>query len=72
MFKAPVDSFGRAIGGVGMIEIGQDVPSSAFECPAQRDELGQTPRYARGGQRVDFGSHHGLTGSSELSVVGGI
>ena len=40
MFKAPVDSFGRTIGGVGMIEIGQDVPSSAFECPAQRDGLG--------------------------------
>ena len=40
MFKAPVDSFGRTIGGVRMIEIGQDVPSSAFECPAQRDELG--------------------------------
>ena len=55
MFKAPVDSFGRAIGGVGMIEVGQDVPGSAFECPAQRDELGQTSRYARGGQGVDFG-----------------
>ena len=61
MFKAPVDSFGRAIGGVGMIEVGQDVPGSAFECPAQRDELGQAPRYARGGQCVDFGLHQGLT-----------
>ena len=40
MFKAPVDGFGRAIGGVRMIEVGQDVPGSAFECPAQRDELG--------------------------------
>ena len=45
-------------------EVDQDVPGSAFECPAQRDELGQTPRCARGGQRVDFGSHHGFTGSS--------
>jgi hypothetical protein len=35
-------------------------PGSAFECPAQRDELGQAPRYARGGQCVDFGSHQGL------------
>ena len=61
MFKAPVDGFGRAIGGVGMIEVGQDVPGSAFECPAQRDELGQTPRYTRGGQGVDFGFHQGLT-----------
>ena len=33
---------------------------SPFECPAQRDELGQTPRYTCGGQRVDFGFHHGL------------
>ena len=61
MFKAPVDGFGRTIGGVGMIEVGQDIPSSAFECPAQRDELSQTPRYARGDQCVDFGLHHGLT-----------
>ena len=61
MFKASVDRFGRAIGGVGMIEVGQDVPSSAFECPAQRDELGEAPRYARGGQGVDFGFHQGLT-----------
>ena len=42
MFEAAVDGFGRAIGGVGVIEVGQDVPGSAFECPAQRDELGQT------------------------------
>ena len=31
MFKAPVDGFGRAIGGVGVVEVGQDVPGSAFE-----------------------------------------
>ena len=57
MFEASVDGFGRAIGGVGVIEVGQDVPGSAFECPAQRGELGQTPRYTRGGQGVDFGLH---------------
>ena len=61
MFEAPVDGFGGAIGGVGVVEVGQDVPGSAFECPAQRDELGQAPRYARGGQRVDLGLHQGLT-----------
>ena len=61
MFKAPVDGFGRTIGGVGMIEVGQDVPGSAFECPAQRDELSQAPRHTRAGQGVDFGFHHGLT-----------
>ena len=61
MFETSVDGFGRTVAGVGMIEVGQDVPGSAFECPAQRDELGQTPRYTRGGQGVDFGFHQGLT-----------
>ena len=70
MFKAPVDSFGRAIGGVGMIEVGQDVPSSAFECPAQRNELSQTPRYARTGQCINFGLHHGLTHACVGRTVG--
>ena len=70
MFKAPVDSFGRAIGGVGMIKVGQDVPSSAFECPAQCDELSQTPRYTRAGQCVDLGLHHGLTHACVGRAVG--
>ena len=70
MFKAPVDGFGRAIGGVGMIEVGQDVPGSAFECPAQRDELGQTPQCARGGQGVDSGFHQGLTHACVGRAVG--
>ena len=61
MFEAPVDGFGRAIAGVGMIEVGQDVSGSAFERSAQRHEFGQTPGYARGGQSVDFGFHQGLT-----------
>jgi len=61
VFEAAVDGFGGAIGGVGVVEVGQDVPGSAFECPAQRGELGQTPRYTRGGQGVDFGFHQGLT-----------
>ena len=61
MFEAAVDGFGRAVAGVGVVEVGQDVPGSAFECPAQRDELGQAPRYTRGGQGVDFGFHQGLT-----------
>ena len=53
-----------------MIEIGQDVPSSAFECPAQRNELSQTPRYTRAGQRVNFGFHHGLARSRVGRAVG--
>ena len=36
MFEAAVDRFGRAIGGVGVVEVGEDVPGSAFERSAQR------------------------------------
>ena len=70
MFEAAVDRFGRTIGGVGVVEVGQDVPGSAFKCPAQRDELGQTPRYTRGGQGVDFGFHQGLTADFVGITVG--
>ena len=70
MFEAAVDGFGRAIGGVGVVEVGQDVPGSAFECPAQGGELGQAPRYARGGQGVDFGFHQGLTADFVGITVG--
>ena len=70
MFEAAVDGFGRAIGGVGVVEVGQDVPGSAFECPAQRGELGQTPRYTRAGQCVDFGLHQGLTADFAGIAVG--
>ena len=70
MFEAAVDRFGRAIAGVGVVEVGQDVPGSAFECPAQRDELSQTPRYTRAGQCINFGFHHGLTRSRVGRAVG--
>ena len=70
MFKAPVDGFGRTIGGVRMIEVGQDVPGSAFECPAQRNELSQTPRYTRAGQCINFGFRHGLTADFVGITVG--
>lgn len=43
-----------------MIEVGQDVPGSAFERPAQRHEFGRAAGYARGGPCVDFGTHQGL------------
>ena len=43
-----------------MIEVGQDVPGSAFECPAQRNEPAQAPQYTRTGQCVDSGLHQGL------------
>ena len=45
MFEVAVDCFGWVIAGVGMIEVGQDVPGSAFERPTQRHEFGQAPRY---------------------------
>ena len=61
MFEAAVDGFGRAACGVGVVEVGQDVPGSAFERSSQRDELGQAPRYAHGGQCVNVGFHQGLT-----------
>ena len=55
---------------MGVVEVGQDVPGSAFECPAQRHELGQPPRYTRGGQGVDFGFHQGLTADFVGIAVG--
>lgn len=60
MFEASVDCFGRTACGVGMIEVGQDVPGSVFECSSQCGECGQAPGYARGGQCVDFGFHQSL------------
>ena len=70
MFEAAVDRFGRAIAGVGVVEVGQDVPGSAFECPAQRNELSQTPRYTRAGQCINFGLHHGLAHACVRRAVG--
>ena len=61
MFEAAADGFGGAVAGVGVVEVGQDVPGSAFECSAQRHEFGQVPWSARGGQCVDVGFHRGLT-----------
>ena len=39
MFEAAVDGFGGAIAGVGVTEVGQDVPGSALECCSQCDDL---------------------------------
>ena len=70
MFEAAVDDFGRAACGVGVVEVGQDVHGSAFERSAQRHELGQVPRYARGGQCVDVGLHQGLARTRVGRAVG--
>ena len=57
MFEAAVDRFGRAIAGVGMIEVGQDVPGSAFERPSQCDDLREGARHARVAETGYFGLH---------------
>ena len=54
----------------GWFDVGQDVHGSAFQCPAQRHELGQAPRYARGGQCVDVGSHQDLAHTRVGRAVG--
>ena len=61
MFEVAVDGFGGAIVGVGVVEVGQDVPGSAFECPAQGGELREGARDARVAETVYFGLHQGLT-----------
>ena len=61
MFETSVDGFGRTVAGVGMIEVGQDVPGSAFECSSQCDDLREGARDTRVAKTVYFGSHQGLT-----------
>ena len=70
MFEASVDGFGGTVAGVGMIEVGQDVFGSAFERSSQRDDLREGARHARGGQRVDVGSHQGLARGPVGRAVG--
>lgn len=57
MFEACVDGFGGAVAGVGVIEVGQDVCGSAFECPAQGGELGEGGGHACGVEASDFLVH---------------
>ena len=70
MFEAVVDGFGGTACGVGVVEVGQDVPGSAFECPAQRHELGQAPRHVRVAETVYFGLYQGLTADFVGIAVG--
>ena len=70
MFEAAVDGFGRTVAGVGMIEVGQDVPGSAFECPAQGGELREGARDARVAETGYFGLHQGLTADFVGIAVG--
>ena len=70
MFEGCVDGLGGVACGVGVVEVGLDVCGSSFECPAQRDEFGEAPRYVRGRQCVDFGLHQGLTADFVGIAVG--
>ena len=70
MFEAAVDGFGGSIAGVGVVEVGQDVPGSAFECPAQGGELREGARDARVAETVYFGLHQGLTADFVGIAVG--
>ena len=70
MFEGCVDGLGGVACGVGVVEVGLDVGGSSFECPAQRDGLGEAPRYVRGRQCVDFGLHQGLTADFVGIAVG--
>ena len=70
MFEAAVGGFGGAVAGVGVVDVGQGVPGSAFECPAQGHELGQAPRCARGGQCVDVGLHQDLARTRVRRAIG--
>ena len=58
MFETSVDRFGGAVAGVGMIEVGQDVPGSAFERSSQCDDLREGARDTRVAKTVYFGSSH--------------
>ena len=70
MFEASVDGFGGAIAGVGVVEVGQDVPGSTFECPAQCDDLCEGAWHVRVAETVYFGLHQGLTGARVGRAVG--
>ena len=70
MFEASVDGFGGAACGVGMIEVGQDVPGSAFERSSQCDDLREGARDARVPKTGYFGLHQGLTADCIGIAVG--
>ena len=54
----------------GWFDVGQDVPGSSFECPAQRDDLREGARHARVAETGYFGLHQGLTADFVGIAVG--
>ena len=70
MFEAAVDGFGGAIGSVGVVEVGQDIPGSTFECPAQCDDLCEGAWHVRVAETVYFGLYQVLTADFVGIAVG--
>ena len=62
MLEASVDGFRGSLAGVGVVEVGEDFPGSAFECSSQCDDLPAGARDARVAETVYFGLYLGLTG----------
>ena len=60
MFEAAVDRSGGAIAGVGVVEVGQDVPVSAFVRSSLCDDLREGARDTRVAETGYFGLHQGL------------
>ena len=70
MFEAAVNGFGGTVAGVGVVEVGQDVPCSAFERSSQCDDLREGARDTRVAETVYFGLHQGLAADFVGIAVG--
>ena len=55
---------------MGVVEVGQDVPGSVFECSSQCDDLREGARDARVAKTGYFGLHQGLTADFVGIAVG--
>ena len=70
MFEAAVNGSGGTVAGVGMVEVGQDVPGSAFERSSQCNDLREGARDTRVAETVYFGLHQGLAADFVGIAVG--
>ena len=70
MFETSIDRFGGTVAGVGVVEVGQDVPGSAFERSSQCDDLREGARDTRVAETGYFGLHQGLAADFVGIAVG--
>ena len=70
MFEVAVDGFGGTACGVRVINVGQVVHGSAFECPAQCDDFREGARDDRVAETGCFGLHRGLARTRVGRAVG--